>query len=197
MAFTVPTAMADDEVSYPLAGVATASPGASLGAAPSPLSPRALGLRSDVLSSRAAPDQEAPPFCSREPTEALPEYRPDIASRESAVHQVYQGNMANVAMMQQGPQADMLASPDAPQAAAAHAVHNFDYYAQHEYHPVLRPPTSICSSSINTAVRAAPWEKWMTNGKLQTPGSKPLPTNVPEEPAPPLSAQTQVEPELV
>jgi len=40
---------------------------------------------------------------------------------------------------------------------------NFGYY--HEYEPVLRPPTSICSTNVMTSVRAAPWASWMKPAK--------------------------------
>merc|ERR1712070_1067875 len=39
----------------------------------------------------------------------------------------------------------------------------FGYYA--EYSPVLRPPSSVAASSVSTAVRTAPWNRWVNQGK--------------------------------
>jgi hypothetical protein len=38
---------------------------------------------------------------------------------------------------------------------------SFGYYADYVQHPPLRPPSSICSTNVSTAVRAAPWDKFM------------------------------------
>jgi len=47
---------------------------------------------------------------------------------------------------------------------------NFGYY--HEYEPVLRPPTSICSTNVMTSVRAAPWASWMKPAPAKSPNAK-------------------------
>jgi len=62
-----------------------------------------------------------------------------------------------------------------PPLAAADTIplpqnHHFSYYAEHQ--PCLRPPTSVATTNISTAVRAAPWDKWMNQGKQSTSASQ-------------------------
>jgi len=136
--FVMPQVVVDDEVAYSLSQVNDST-------GTSPFSPREQQIP-------ALPEARA---------RALPSLQIDSATPVEAL--TVNQNMLNV----NGESRDNATVP-AKHAAVVETpdshyppvdqMGNFGYYA--EYVPVLRPPTSICSTNVNTAVRAAPWEKW-------------------------------------
>jgi len=136
--FVMPQVVVDDEVAYGLSQVNDST-------VTSPFSPREQQIPAlPEARARASPSSQ---IVSATPVEALSVNQNmlnvDAESRDNAAVPA-----KNVAVVE---------TPDS-YYPPVDQMGNFGYYA--EYVPILRPPTSICSSNVNTAVRAAPWEKW-------------------------------------
>jgi len=150
----MPAVVADDEVTYPYS--TNHGPGA-----PSPFSPREKNL----TAQREVPANRMPSSHIASATNFAPSITPD--SNDTTVAKVTAQSTDRMAATQQWQHADSKAvakAQELPDPPVAH-MGNFGYYA--EYEPILRPPTSICSTNVSTAVRAAPWSKWTSAGKSQ------------------------------
>lgn len=136
----MPVVVADDEVSYPSTG--------NPAAAPSPFSPR------DRDWGRIASANPMPSPQITTATCVAPPVHPEGIN--ASIARVASVDRAPAPVQQAIPQEPMEQPPYMP---PVDYIGNFGYYA--EYVPVPRPASSICSTTVSTAVRAAPWEKWV------------------------------------
>jgi len=159
--FVMPAVVADDEVAYPYSGDQVSS-------GPSPFSPRegSLATTAKVLNLTPSPLKHL--------TYNAPKPSDSNDVKPFVLEGTEDGMDQSSAPVEQKP-SRFLRYPEESQEVPAFVpppdyMGNFGYYS--EYSPVLRPPTSICTTNVNTAVRAAPWDKWLNNGKTQAAASQ-------------------------
>jgi hypothetical protein len=138
--FPAPTAIVEDEVPYCVAGGPT---------------PACVSTNHRLSLRENSAFEEAVPVCSKEPHQASlgRAQIDDMWSRPTAQ---LEDDMWSRPTALNTPEASLVGF-----GAKAPTQHSFGFYAE----PLLplRPPTSVCESNINTAVRPAPWDRW-TNG---------------------------------
>jgi hypothetical protein len=162
--FVMPAVIVDDEATYPYStSQVTGAP------SPSPFSPRegSRATTAKVLTPSPLKNMTFKPPTVSSRSNDIKTF-PDIAeSTESMATSAAPAEQKQESRFRRYPEE----SQDVPvYVPPPDQMGNFGYYA--EYSPVLRPPTSICTMNINTGVRAAPWQKWLSHGKSQGAASQ-------------------------